>query len=278
MKKLIALVIGLTLSVSAFAGYKDYAYNIDVVNQRAVGSLADSNAQIISGVLAFVYNAGTKTLATLYSDNKRTSLTNPISRSQFATDDAVKFWTAQSSVDIVLAHSDGSIAKYASVVPETHRLVLNQDGVEKCLILPYGASDNTETDTGIDLPVNVWVQDVAMEVVTSDPSETLSIGLLSSETNGDADGFIVTADASTAGFVKPLAHTAGSSEKYVSTFSYGALMGAGVVGTDSDGDFGLGAVPGHIVSGANAKSVTYTGSAGSDTAAGYIYVWFRHLR
>jgi len=57
----------------------------------------------------------------------------------------------------------------------------------------------------------------------------------------------------------------------------GALMGIGVTGTTTATDQGQPGGAGHIVTGANAVSLTYTPSS-SDTAAGYIYVFFKHLR
>lgn len=257
--------------------FGDYGYKLSVINQRSLDGFSGVGA-ITSGVLAFVYDAGTKTLATIYADANRTSLANPITRAQFATDGAVKFWCAASTVDIVVAHSDGSVAKYASVAPTDHVLPLNQDGVAKCLIVPFGASDNTETDTGIDLPRYVHIHDVAIEVVTTDATEDISVGLLSSESSGDADGLLVTASVATAGLIKPYAVTAGGSETYVSTSYYGALMGPAIVGSNVDKDNGIGQGFGHFINGSTAVSLTYTGSSGSDTAAGYIYVWFQHLR
>jgi hypothetical protein len=275
MKKAFLSLLVMLMTCAAFAGYNDTKYDIALYDLDAVGSLG---GKITSGALVFVYTASSKTLATLYSDTKRTSLTNPISRSQFGTDTAVKFFAAASSFDIVVALSDGSMGKWSAVSPSIHRLQVSRSGDQKLFVIPFGASDVTEVDTTIDLPKNFWVKDCFIEVVTVDATETIDVGLLSTETSGDADGLLSTVSVATSGFVKPYATTAGSNEKYVSTFSYGALMGAGVVGTDAASDFGLGFLAGHIVTGSNAVSVTYTGSAASDTAAGYIYISGRFLR
>lgn len=274
MKQLAIVALMLLMPLVAFAGYNDTRYDISVYDQTAEGRLGD---RLITNVMAFVYTAGTKTLATLYSNKKRTSLANPITRTQFATDDKLKFYAAASSVDVVLAHSDGSIAKYASVSSSIHRLKLDRSGTKKVLIVPFAAS-TAETDTGVDLPYGVLVKDVVVEVVTGDATETMDVGLLSTETAGDADGFMNDVVMSPAAFYKGLTTTVGSNETYVSTAYYGALLGPVAVGTDANTDTGAGVVPGHIVSGSNAVSVTYTGSAGTDTAAGYIYVFFEHLR
>lgn len=277
IKKMKQLLIALfvILPALAMADFHDEKYDIAVFDQTAVGSLG---SEITTGVLAFVYSAGTKTLATLYSDDKRTSLSNPITRSQFASDDMLKFYVAASSVDIVLAHSDGSLGKWTSVAPSTHRLLLDRSGVDKCIIFPFSANDNDEADTGLDLPLMSKVTDIIVETVTADSTETLDVGLLSTETSGDADGLIVSASVSTAALVGTTEVTDGTSEDYVSAARCGALMGLGSTGTDSANDFGQPGCVGHIVSGSNATSISYTGSSGSDTAAGYVYVFFKHLR
>jgi hypothetical protein len=55
-------------------------------------------------------------------------------------------------------------------------------------------------------------------------------------------------------------------------------MGKFTIGTDVDQDDGAFFLSGHIVTGTNGRSISYTGSAGSDTAAGYIYLPFYHVR
>lgn len=239
----------------------------------------DTGAQITTGVTAFVYQAGTKTLATLYTNKTRTSLANPITRAQFAIDDQVAFYTAETSVDIYINDSQGNEKWLFGVTPTNqHAIKLDRSSSTKHLVIPFGASDDTETDTGIDLPLDCIVVDAGIEVVTQDATETIAVGLLSSETNGDADGLLVGVSVATAGYVKPLAVTTGGTETYWSTTSYGSLMGVGIVGTNTASDFGVPGGTGHVVTGSNARSITYTGSAGTDTAAGYIHLWFNLIR
>jgi hypothetical protein len=275
--KLFALTLALVLStlVHAAPGYNDRRYDIQIRDQQSMGSHANP---ITDSVYVIVYDAGTKTLSTIYADKLRTAKTNPISRSQFATDDAIKFYSASASHDIVFAHSDGSVGFKAGVTPNTHQLYLDRTGSDKTLIVPFSASDNTETDTGVDLPYGALVYDAAVEVVTVDATETIDVGLLSSETAGDADGLLVGVSVATAGIPARATYTTGSNETYLSAVTYGALLKAVSLGNDVATDVGSFARLTHYVTGSNAKSVTYTGSAGSDTAAGYIYVFFKHLR
>ena len=257
--------------------FGDYKYQIDVKGARSQDGHSQES-QIGTGVYTFVYEAGTKTLATLYSDKARTALANPIARSTFDSVGLIEFYTANTSVDIFVADDLGNVGRYAGLTYSDHSLRLQTDGVAKCLIAPFGASDATEVDTGLDFPLDVHIRDVLIEVGTADATETLDVGLLSSETNGDANGLLSLAPVASTGIIKPWAVTVGGTETYVSATYYGALMGPGIAGANTATDHGIGAVPGHIVTGSNAVSLTYTGSSGSDTAAGYIYAYFNHLR
>lgn len=256
-------------------GFNDNFYEIEVEDQLSME--ASGEGKLSADCLVFVYDAGTKTLSTIYSDDDRTALTNPISRSQFGTDEGIKFYSGSTSHDLVIAHSDGSVARYASVGTSRKSLYLNRDGVAKHLIIPFSAS-TSETDTGIDLPYGVRVEDVQVEVVTVDATEDMDVGLLSSEPAGDADGFINGVSVANAGYIANEAYTVGSNDTYLSASTNGALMGSFLAGADTATDTGTFYKPGHVVTGSNAVSVTYTGSAGTDTAAGYIHIFFRHLR
>lgn len=252
-------------------------YDIQVRDQKSLGS-GSGDGVVSSGVLVFVYDAGTKTLSTIYSDAVGTSKTNPISRSQFATDGGIKFYSAASSHDIFINTDSGESARSTSVAPTQHTITVDKDGVDKCIVFPavFNAG-GTETDTGLDLPKLCKVTDVALEVVTTDATETCAIGILSSETNGDADGLMVAVSVANSGYIQGWSSTAGGNETYVSATNYGALMGLGKVGTDVANDCGIPGGPGHVVSGSNGVSISYTPSS-SDTFAGYGYVYFRHLR
>jgi len=254
-----------------------YKYDIAVRDQLSLGAEGDDGV-ISSGCLVFVYDAGTKTSSTIYSDAALTAKTAPISRAQFATDGKISFYSQSSSHDLFIAHSDGSVAFYAGVDSKRHTLPLSRSNSHKLLVFPmlFNAG-GTETDTGLDLPLNSHVVDAFVEVVTVDATETVDMGLLSSETAGDADGFLAAVSVASAGFVKPYTITAGGNETYVSAAKYGVLMGPALVGTDVDKDNGMPRGFGHIVSGSNAVSVTYTPST-SDTFVGYGYIAYRILR
>jgi hypothetical protein len=272
---LLALVALIASDAFAVRNFADKHYTLEVHDGRSFGP--SPAGLLTSGLYVFVYDAGTKTLSTIYSDTARTSKTNPVTRTQFATDGGINFYGPNSSYDIFIAHSDGSIATYSGVTSTMHRLYLDRTGSDKMMVVPF-ASNTTETDTGVDFPKNSFVRPPLIEVVTAHSAKTIDVGLLSSETNGDADGFIVGASLASTGFVRPWTTTTGSNETYVNLVTLGALIGKGSTGTDAANDFGQLGGYGHIVTGSNATSLTYTCSSGTTTAAGYIYVPFKVLR
>lgn len=265
--------------MSSVTHYGDRYWDIAVYDQSSAKERSD-DSRITTGVYAMVYQAGTKTLATLYKDDRRVNtLSNPISRSDFATYEGLKFYSAETSLDIVLHHSDGTVAVHRAVPYDLHSLGMDRSNPFKCMVVPFAASDNTETDLSVDFPYDSWIKKAALYVRTADSGETLNLGLLSSETAGDADGLLVSASVNGTGWVKPIAYTVGSNETYVSTTTYGTLMARGIVGTDAASDFGLaGGVPGHVVTGSNAVSLSVTHSASAPTSVGEAYVWFDELR
>lgn len=71
--------------------------------------------------------------------------------------------------------------------------------------IPVSAPANgSETDTGYDLPADGVVLDMYLIVDTAEATggtKTLNVGLLASESGGDADGFMVGVSCATAGYV-----------------------------------------------------------------------------
>ncbi len=257
--------------------YGDQKFEISLIDQKSADGFSASGA-IASGALVFVYDAGTKTLSTIYADGNRTALANPITRAQFAIDGMIKFWSASTSHDLFIALDDGSVARYSSIGLSTHQLAVNRDGVDKCLVFPmvFNAG-GTEVDTGLDLPKFCAVYDAQVEVVTTDSTETVDIGTLTGETNADPNGFIAAASVANSGFVQPTTITVGSNETYIASTTLGALLATISAGNDVATDVGAIVRKNHFVSGSDAVSVSYTPSS-SDTFAGYGYVYFRHNR
>jgi hypothetical protein len=138
--------------------------------------------------------------------------------------------------------------------------------------IPFGASDATETTTYIELPEDMAVIRAFLDVTAIDADETIDVGILSSEAGGDPNGFIAAASVATAGKVFPLpVMTVGGTETYYSSCTIGELLCKFLAGDNVATDVGSFAPMIHVCDG-TAKTVTYTGSGGSDTAAGIIWL------
>lgn len=121
--------------------------------------------------------------------------------------------------------------------------------------------DNSEVDTGVDLPDNCVVFYAWIEVITGESSattKTLDVGLLSSETAGDADGFLNGVDVENAGIVQGTLASGGQ--------TLGALLSV-----DEDGAGALVPEP-HVIDGnAQSVSVTFGDAAGATELDAKIY-------
>jgi len=124
------------------------------------------------------------------------------------------------------------------------------------------APTGSEQDAGIDLPAKAVVLDVLVDVTAAEVTggtKTMNVGLLSSESGGDADGFLVGVSCASTGLKRGVATvTAGGSETYLSATTRGALLGSFVAGSDSAGDVGTVYERPHLSDSVTAKSVSYT--------------------
>ncbi len=126
-------------------------------------------------------------------------------------------------------------------------------------IIPFSHTDSSATveqDTGVDLPANALVEAAAIQVIDIDATETLDVGILSSESGGDADGFLAQVSVATARTVK-------------GTLANGATTLGALLFVQDSANAGDEAPEPHVVT-STARSVSYTTSAGSDTCAGFI--------
>lgn len=149
--------------------------------------------------------------------------------------------------------------------------------VQKVIKLTYNS--NVETDTGVDIPINCLVDpwSIALFVQTVDATETIDVGILSTESGGDANGFIAAASIATAGWVRPvLTATDASAQNYISANTLGALFFKGIDGANAAGQAGLSIIMPHLSDGV-ATSISYTCSTGSDTFVGFLFIRWMQL-
>ncbi|MHC1597236.1 MAG: hypothetical protein ACXQT3_02855 [Methermicoccaceae archaeon] len=146
--------------------------------------------------------------------------------------------------DLLIPWSDGELA------------VATRVGGGYAIRVPF-TQNASETDTSIDLPQYMVVRDCIIEVTTAVASSTIDVGLLSTESGGDADGFLDGESCASAGIVE---------HNMVDDTAANNTLGALLVEADiksADGTalyYSVPKVPGHVCDG-TAKSLVYQTSA-----------------
>jgi hypothetical protein len=152
----------------------------------------------------------------------------------------------------------------------------------KMIRIAFG-DGTTETDTGFDLPSNGFVRDVWINVVTAEATggtKTIDIGLLASESGGDADGFADALSVAATGLVRAgVTTTTGLNETYYSANTRGVMLSDFLVGTDAASDFGLYTEHPHIMGSVTARSISWTpGSADFAELVADIAIVYEEIR
>jgi hypothetical protein len=279
MKKILGFLIAVAFSfaIPASAEFKDM--------WAKVYALTDSNqlnypvlSEISSGITFKVLQRNSDTAETLYefADNTMTSLTNPVTTTNFESatvcDDKVAFKvdpgeTNDTYVDLIVVDTSGGYTAFVEDFDEyTHKIVIDERaGIMHHGVIWYSASATVgaETDTGIDFDYDSLVHSVVIESVTETgdaAGQTMDAGLLSTETAGDLNGFCAGVDISTATIYVP-----------PTIANSGALLDDGA-NYNPDG---------HFIEAANAVSLVYANhstDAAATGVAGYIHYWFTRTR
>lgn len=218
------------------------------------------NAAVATGGAIIVTTAGTGRKATLYNPDTYVALANPVSfvrgKARFATLDTI------ASVDVYGVAPTGHAIAMRGVRPgaETEVFLRTQD-TQQMLQVPFFAGDyaiNAEVDTGLDMPIGAIVQPtVSIRVTAIDATEDLEVGLLSSESGGDTDGFLDNISVANLGTVVPNLNS--------TTPTTGALLFQGIATTPAVNlprAHGIGV----------ARSLVFLFSAGSDTGEGFVQI------
>ena len=264
---------------------------------------------INSGVTYVVMMAdSTATLETLYyyQDDAYTSLGNPVTGTNFTDaaigNDMVRFRvdpseTNDASVDLIVVDQAGGYTAFVENFNEyKHSIIID----ERPNVRHHGCAwiltttSSTECDTGIDFDTVSIVDDMAIEVGVAFPTNTaINVGILSSGTNGDADGFIVSEGMGTEGFsllceagvdlTIPVFSSGGEMGCLLNEPAFGTFLGNFTVGTS---DSGAGGVyqgvyirRNLLLYGTWETSLTYTlPLIAADTGWGIIHFWFTRIR
>lgn len=240
---------------------------------------------------AIVMSNGDPSKVTVYDEAGATG-TNPVS----IVNGEVEFYIADSvkSVDISIYTEYGYTVFLQDVLPgQLADVFVDLGNPYQTLIVPFSINDSdvtaaTEYDTGIDLAADALLlpEGLAVKVTTLDATETIDVGLDGTGAEDDPNGIIAAASVAATGVVQAgIGYAVGTNNVIVDVtggdaeFTYGVLMVVGgdltaakVDGGDAaatDGN-GWGYTTAHKV-GAGAD-LTYTLSAGTDTAEGYIII------
>ena len=238
----------------------------DIFDIQIADRWAGNNAVLATGGKMIVCLNGEYTLATLYNpDSDFAALSQPVS----ATRGKFRFAVARSdsaapprSVDVYGTAPTGHGFRYYGAKPGTpNTLRIDTNNPYSALVLPfsYATAVATEVDHGLDFPVGALVSPFCyIDVKAIDATETLDVGLLSTDSGGDANGFMAAISVGTLGVTRP---------QWASTATAGALL------LESQDTAAVNTPYFHeIVS--TAVSPTWTITTGSDTGAGRIVLPF----
>lgn len=239
------------------------------------------------GKLIVMTNGSPDKVALLDADGA--TLANPVT----ITDGFAEFFTAETtqSVDVSLYTEYGYSLFVNDLQPGMSELYLDLNNQRQTLVVPFSVADstaNTETDTGLDLVVGTMLltEGLGIKVTALDATETIDLGLDGASTEDDPNGILEAISLAALGFVQAkVGFAVGTNSVLVDVtggaqeFTYGALMvGTGTkVAAKADGTDsattknGFYLLEPHVVIAAGAD-LTYTTSAGTDTAKGYFVI------
>jgi len=286
---LFAVLLAFAFVPIAHAEYSDMWATVYKIDGKYNGDGTIQMTPITTGITYQVLQHDSNTAETLYAfaSHALTSKTNPVTTTVFAADDMVKFRVDPGETDdryvdlIVVDTSGGFTAVVKHFDKYTHSIVIDETpGVQHHGVIWFSASSNVATDTGIDFSVGTFIHDVRVEVVTVDAGMTLNVG-----TADTAAGFRSGVSVAATGYIADTAViTAGDSISYYPVTTYGTLLYTAITGTGVGIDAGAYSNGGKthlghaVATSGTDDDLYYTGSAGSDTAAGYIHFWFTKMR
>ncbi|HSW65038.1 MAG TPA: hypothetical protein VLH56_17265 [Dissulfurispiraceae bacterium] len=245
--------------------------------------------KVSTGITYRVMAIDTATAETLYYYNGSTALTNPVSTTNFAAttvgNGLVRFRvdptdaTNDRYVDLIVTDTAGGYSVFVENFDKyTHTIVIDaRPNMVHQGTIWFGASSTAEQNTGITFAPNTFIHDVRVEVVTAASAITVDVGLLSTDTAGDADGFRAGLLMTNTGYVADTGViTAGTTIDWTAASTYGALLYKSIAGSDAVAAGGGRSYLGHVVSGTNSGKLTY--SLYSTSGAGFIHYWFNRIR
>lgn len=277
MKKFTFVLVLALIAVFAFGNadavqrrYEAQVYKIDT-NQPISTQLTGANLRS-TGITYRVFAVGTTTSETLLATpgptgSAVTAKTNPVTTTVFAANGGkISFVcdptdaTSDMYVDLLVVDTVGGYSAWVKKFSPSMRTITIDETVGKVHKGAIWMTPTTtdETSTGITFAQNTYIHDVFLEVITAVAS-TVDVGLLSSGTTGDADGFRKGVVFTTTGFVKDTGVvTAGTTIDFTAASTYGALLYTAITGSDAVAAGGGRSYIGHVIEKTQTGVLTYT--------------------
>lgn len=269
--------------------YVANVYKYDATKNGFQGS-ATVSSLIKTGVTYKALTAGSTTASTLYANSGWAmggSKTNPVTTTYYLADGdgyagRIDFYTTTSTVDLIVVDTNGGFTAFVEDFSPNQRTVVIDEtpNIRHHGMIWFGAANSaTENSTGVSFLADTLIEDVRVQVVTADSGITIDVGLLSTGTGGDANGFIAARSLTSTGYPSDTGViTNGTTIDYTPATTYGALLYTAITGSDAVATVGGRSYIGHIVTGSNTGALTYTLSTTADTGAGMIHYFFTRLR
>ncbi len=282
---LLALAVFITPASAARQDMHAYVYKW-TGNYNADGS--PGLTAITSGITFKVLAVDSNTAETLYvyNDKKLTSLTNPVSTANFASttvcNKQVAFAvdptdsTNDRDVDLIVVDTAGGYTAVVKGFNKYQRTIIidERPNVRHHGVIWYEPTTASATATGITFQTNAFIEDVRVEVVTTESGGTINVG-----TGGAATGFRSGVSMTTAGYIADTGViTNGSTVDYTPATTYGSLLYTSITGSDTT----ISATGGRsyigYITGSSTTTLYYTVSTTTSSPKGYIHYFITRLR
>jgi hypothetical protein len=226
------------------------------LQDRPLGGMMAGPSITGSGGTCFVCTAGSPAKASIF-DSTGAAKTNPFALNAGSGE----FYVANSvgSVDLYISAPDGQQARLFGAKPDAlYDVPVDRGDMRHVITVPFALADSvaaTEKDTGILLPSKcIVLPEVVVDVTTLEAAKTILFGTLSTQSGGVAAGF---------GTGVTLAAAVSLALQSRATKNRGSLFVDGAAGSPDNG---------YSADANTAKNISYTLSAGTTVAAGFIYL------
>lgn len=230
-------------------------YYVQLFDTRARGYINDSTG------VAVAMTANTATKATLFTDDRGTTLANPMT----FTSGVLRFFVADTvtTVDLSLLTANGHALFVKGLTPSQHRLDIEPERITQKLAIPYvhtATLTATVQDTSFRLSASMLVKDVELDITTLSTLGVMNVG-----TSTTPSGFVALATIATTGLQALLLQ-----EDIVSAVTFYGTLLASATGTVRKKHIRANATSGASIVYNNVTSAAATGD-------GFIYLSFDRI-